>query len=140
MTASQLKLGEIMNAPGFEVLDAQARYNVNISKKSEVSKASKARGGRLPIGELEATLGGARYKILKFKNISASINSDGVKADGAVRFAMKYADVEANLEYVQTDKEQHYSIRPHIRRHEKFSRLLDKYKKESEIIRKNRKK
>ena len=136
MTSRELKLGEIMNAPGFEVLDAQATYNVNISKKSEVSKASRARGGRLPIGELEATLGGARYKMLKFKNITANLNSDGVKAEGAVRFAMKYADIEANLEYVQTDNEQHYSIRPHIRRHEKFSRLLDKYIKESKAMRK----
>lgn len=140
MTSKELKLGEIMNAPGFEVLDAQATYNVNISKKSEVSKASRARGGRLPIGELEATLGGARYKVLKFKDITASINSDGVKAEGAVRCGMKYADIEATLEYVQTDKEQHYSIRPHIRRHEKFSRLLDKYIKESELMRKKKNK
>lgn len=126
MTASQLELGAIMNAPGFSVSDAEALYNVNISKKTPESKASKARGGRLPIGELQAHLGRAKYKSVSFKDISANLHSDGVKAEGAVRFGMKFVDVEALLEYTQTDKEQKYSIKPHIRKHEKFSRLIEK--------------
>lgn len=124
----ELRLGDVMNAPGFSIFNAQARYNVNISKKSRVSLISRARGGRLPVGDLQATIDKAKYKTMPINGISANLVSDGVKAVGDVSFGLKVMDIEAELEYMQTDKVQKYHIKPHIKKHKTFTPLFDKFK------------
>ena len=124
----ELKLGDVMNAPGFSIFNAQAKYNVNISKKSKVSLISRAKGGRLPVGELQATIDKAKYKTMPINGISANLVSDGVKAVGDVSFGLKVMDIEAELEYMQTDKVQKYHIKPHIKKHKTFTPLFEKLK------------
>lgn len=124
----ELRLGDVMNAPGFSIFNAQAQYNVNISKKSRVSLISRARGGRLPVGDLQATIDKAKYKTMPINGISANLVSDGVKAVGDVSFGLKVMDVEAELEYMQTDKVQKYHIKPHIKKHKTFTPLFDKFR------------
>lgn len=122
----ELKLGEVMNAPGFSIFNAQAKYNVNISKKSKVSLISRSKGGRLPVGDLQATIDKAKYKSLPINGITANLVSDGIKAVGDVSFGMKVMDIDAELMYMQTDKVQKYSIKPHIKRHKTFTPLFEK--------------
>lgn len=122
----ELRLGDVMNAPGFSIFGAQAKYNVNISKKSKVSLISRSKGGRLPVGDLQATIDKAKYKSMPVKGISANLVSDGIKAVGEVSFGLKVMDIEAELEYMQTDKVQKYHIKPHIKKHKTFTPLFDK--------------
>ena len=124
----ELKLGDVMNAPGFSIFNAQAKYNVNISKKSKVSLISRSKGGRLPVGDLQATIDKAKYKTMPINGITANLVSDGIKAVGDVSFGLKVMDVEAELEYMQTDKVQKYHIKPHIKKHKTFTPLFEKLK------------
>lgn len=114
MNTNEIDLGGIMNIKGLGIEQAHASYSFNISKKR-----GRPNGGRLPQGWLKASVGGARFKFLHFKNITADVTSNGVDALGDVTAKLKLADIICGFVYHQTDKEQYFRVKPSFKLNKK---------------------
>lgn len=111
MSTDGVELGSIMNIKGLQVGNAKASYSFNVSKKRNKSPD----GGRLPQGWLKADVDGAKYKFISFRDINAEIQSDGANAVGTVTGKQKYISVICDFIYRQTDKEQSFRVKPHLK-------------------------
>ena len=114
-----MNLGAIMNIGKMTIGRTVANFNITTSSKAPQSIKAKRAHGRLPVGSLQATVGEAKYSILKVKNLSADIISDGVVAKGNVMSENKFLDINVDFEYKQTDSEQKLTTKPKAKFHGK---------------------
>ena len=127
LSTEAVDLGAIMNIKGLQVSNTHAEYSFNIS-----SKRGK-RGGRLPQGWLKASVDGAKYKILSFRDIHADMTCDGTDATGTVTGTQKLISMVCDFVYHQTDNEQSFHVKPHLK-------LNKKEKKEKDVAGNEKKK
>ena len=114
MSTDAVDLGSIMNIKGLQIGNTRASYSFNTS-----SKRGRKNGGRLPQGWLKATIDGAKYKIISFSDIHADMTSDGADATGTVTTKQKLISVICDFIYHQTDKEQSFRVKPHLKLNKK---------------------
>lgn len=126
MSTDEIDLGSIMNVKGLSIENAKASYSFNIS-----SKRGRPNGGRLPQGWLKANVNGARFKFLRFKDISADIVSNGVDATGDIIAKAKLADVICGVIYHQTDKDQYFRVKPKFKLNMKTKEKMEGKKTET---------
>ena len=78
----------------------------------------KQKGGKLPIGQVKATVNEGSYKKFKVKNLLADIQSDGAVADGKLTLKGRHTDIICNFSYMSTDSvKSKLKVRPGIRFH-----------------------
>lgn len=116
IATDSLALGSIMNIDGLGTMKASANYSFNVASKRSGKKKSK---GRLPIGNMSATVAKASYKRISFSNVSAVMSSDGTTAMGEIIMPKKLFDVTLLFWYTQTDSTQNLRFKPKLTRHKK---------------------
>ena len=116
VTTDSFMLGKVMDLPDIGKLDCQARFRFDISKV-RTAKMRRIKGGKLPIGEVEAEVREARYKKFKVHNIVATMQSDGALAEGKMAIKGKRVDVLCSFSFTNTSEMQKMKVKPGIRFH-----------------------
>lgn len=87
------------------------------------------KGGKLPIGQVNAVVNEAKYKKVKVRNLMADIQSDGAVADGRLEMKGSRVDVLCSFSFTNTNEMRKTKIKPGIR----FHKLSDEKKVSKEI-------
>jgi flagellar biosynthesis GTPase FlhF len=72
------------------------------------------KGGKLPIGKVDAIIYKAKYKFVSVSDIAVHIVSDGAVAEGKINMKGKLADVLCSFSFTNTDEMQKTKIKPGI--------------------------
>ncbi len=109
-------LGKAMDMPDFGAITCQADFRFDYSKP-RTAKMRRVKGGKLPIGDIDATVEEAKYKFIKAKNVIAHITSDGAIAEGNVNVKGKRMDILCSFTFTNTSEMRKTKIKPGIRFH-----------------------
>ena len=110
------ELGKAMDMPGLGAVTCQADFRFDYSKP-RTAKMRRLKGGKLPIGEIDAQIDEARYKMIKAKNVVAHIISDGAVAEGDITVKGKRVDLLCSFSFTNTNEMKNTKIKPGIRFH-----------------------
>ena len=116
VSTDSFMLGKVMDLPDIGKLDCQARFRFDISKV-RTAKMRRIKGGKLPIGEVEAEVREAKYKKFKVHNIVATMQSDGALAEGKMTVKGKRIDVLCSFSFTNTSEMSKMKVKPGIRFH-----------------------
>ena len=83
VSTDSLKLGELFQLEKIGNIDCSASFKIDISK-TRTAIMRKQKGGKLPIGHVDADIKKIGYRNINMKNIVANIESDGAIANGDV--------------------------------------------------------
>ena len=116
-------LGKAMDMPDFGMIACKADFRFDFSKP-RTAKMRKLKGGKLPIGKVDAEVYKAKYKSplsnkrqVTVKNIVAGIQSDGAVAEGNITMKGSRVDVLCGFSFTNTDEMRKTKIKPGIRFH-----------------------
>ena len=129
-----LALGHIMDMPDIGTVACQADFRFDISKP-RTAKMRQLKGGKLPIGQVEAEVDEAQYKKIKVRNIHATIQSDGAEAQGNLVMKGGRIDLLCSFSFTNTNEMKKTKIKPGI----KFHKLSDEDKASREERREKKK-
>ncbi len=118
-------LGKIMDMDNVGTVDADANFKIDISKP-RTALMRKKKGGKLPIGTVDAVVADCSYKGIHVRNLSANINSDGAECTGDILQHGKRRDLYCSFLFTNTDEMRKIKIKnPGI----KFHKYSDEDKK-----------
>lgn len=117
-STDSLQLGRIMDMKELGRIACRAAFRFDISKP-RTAQMRRVRGGKLPIGNVEAQVSECHYKLLSMHHLSATIDSDGAEATGRVVEQGKLVDLACNFSFTDTDQMHHLKVKPGIRFHRK---------------------
>ena len=128
--SNSLALGKIMDMPDVGNVGASADFRFDISKP-RTAKMRRLKGGKLPIGHIDAVVDKASYKFIKVKDVKITIDSDGALATGHLFSPGKYVDLGCDFTFTNTDAMQKMKIKPRMSLHSgKSKEERDKIKAE----------
>ena len=94
-----------------------ANFTFDMSKP-RTAQIRKKKGGKLPVGKVNATVSEASYKKIKVKNITTTINSDGAIAMGSLTQKNKNVDLLCDFSFTSTDSIHKMKIKPNVKVHD----------------------
>lgn len=111
-------LGKVIDKEEIKKVACKANFKFDYSKE-RTARMRRLKGGKLPIGEVKATVNEAVYDELKLKDIQVDIKSDGAEAQGSVQRPGSFFDVYCNFSFTNTDMMKAMKIKPGLRLHKK---------------------
>ena len=108
------RLGQVIEMKDIGDVECVADFCFDYSKP-RTARVRKLRGGKLPIGWVKVTGVRGSYKKIKLSDISASIKSDGVVAEGHIQQTKKMADLMCDFTFNNTDSIHKMKIKPGMR-------------------------
>ena len=105
-----------MDMPDIKRIACTANFKFDISKP-RTAKMRRQKGGKLPIGHVDAVISEGSYKFIKVHNLVAEINSDGAIAEGWLIEKGKRMDVTCSFSFTNTNEMKKTKIKPGIRFH-----------------------
>ena len=96
-------LGHVMEIKDLGNIAAIADFSIDISKP-RTAAVRKMKGGKLPIGSINAVVNDCAYKGIHVRNLSANIKSDGAIASGDVIQQGKRRDIYFSFSFTNTDE------------------------------------
>ena len=127
-----VKLGKILDMPDIGDVGASANFQFDISKP-RTAKMRRLKGGKLPIGHIDAVVDKASYKFIKVKDVKITIDSDGALATGHLFSPGKFVDLGCDFTFTNTDEMKKTKIKPKMSIHSgKSKEERDKIKAEKE--------
>jgi hypothetical protein len=121
------ELGKAMDMPDLGKIVCKADFKFDISKP-RTAQMRKVKGGKLPIGSVQADVAEGRYKKIKVHNFIAELESDGAVATGNITVKGKRVDVLCGFSFTNTNEMKKTKIKPGIR----FHKMSDKDKAKRE--------
>ncbi len=109
-------LGKVMEMPDIGMIACKANFKFDISKP-RTAKMRQQKGGKLPIGEVDAEVYEAKYKKVKVCNVVADMKSDGAVAEGNLTMKGGRIDVLCGFSFTNTNEMRKTKIKPGIRFH-----------------------
>lgn len=113
---TDFELGQAMDYPDLGAITCRAGFRFDISKP-RTAQMRRLKGGKLPIGQIDALVMKAKFKFATFSDIAAHIVSDGAVAEGKINMKGKLADILCSFSFTSTDEMQKTKIKPGIRFH-----------------------
>lgn len=110
---SAIELGKAMDYPDIGTIACRAGFRFDISKP-RTAQMRRIKGGKLPIGKVDAIVYKAKYKFVSVSDIAVHIVSDGAVAEGKINMKGKLADVLCSFSFTNTDEMQKTKIKPGI--------------------------
>ena len=111
-------LGQVMDIDGLKDIVCSADFKVDISKP-RTAEIRKAKGGKLPIGTVNAKIEDSSFMGIHIRNLTSTIESDGSEALGDIYQQGKHRDLYFSFSFTDTDDMKKMKIRnPGIRFHE----------------------
>ena len=125
------QLGKVMDFPDIGNVACRAGFQIDISKQ-RTARMRRQKGGKLPIGKVDAFVHEANYKSTKVTNIEANIISNGAIAEGNLRKQGSFAHLLCSFSFTNTDEMQKTKIKPgiHLNIFDKKEKQDKKNKKE----------
>ena len=123
------ELGKAMDMPDLGKIACKADFKFDISKP-RTAQMRKVKGGKLPIGSVQADVAEGRYKKIKVHNLIAELESDGAVATGNITVKGKRVDVLCSFSFTNTNEMKKTKIKPGIRFHKMSDE--DKTKRDEE--------
>ena len=120
-------LGKVMDMPDIGKIACKANFKFDISKP-RTAKMRQLKGGKLPIGQVDAEVYEGQFKKIKVRNIVANIQSDGAVAEGNLTMKGSRVDVLCGFSFTNTNEMKKTKIKPGIR----FHKLSEEQKAEKE--------
>lgn len=118
-------LGKVMDMDNIGTVDANADFKIDISKQ-RTAQMRKKKGGKLPIGTVNAIVEDCSYKGIHVRNLTADIKSDGAECTGDILQHGKRRDLYCSFLFTNTDEMHKIKIKnPGI----KFHKYSDEDKK-----------
>ena len=109
-------LGTVMDMPDLGMIACKANFKFDISKP-RTAKMRQQKGGKLPIGQVDAEIYEAKYKKVKVRNVVADMQSDGAVAEGNITMKGGRIDVLCGFSFTNTNEMKKTKIKPGIRFH-----------------------
>lgn len=101
--SDNLDFGKVMEMKDLGKISASAEFKIDISKpRTAVMRRQK--GGKLPIGNVKATVVDCSYKGIHVRNLDATVNSDGAMATGEIKQHGNYRDIHCSYSFTNTDE------------------------------------
>lgn len=110
------ELGKAMGMPDLKKVACKATFKFDISKPRTAIMRRKV-GGKLPMGEVNAEVYDAKYKILHVRNTVVTIKSNGAIAEGEVNVRGKHMDMLCSFSFTNTNEMQKMKIKPRLKFH-----------------------
>lgn len=107
-------LGEVIEMKHITDVGFNANFTFDYSKP-RTARVRKLRGGNLPIGSVTVSNASASFRKIKINDLSATIKSDGVVAQGHIAQTKKYADIMCDFTFNNTDSIHKMKIKPGLR-------------------------
>ena len=123
------ELGKAMDMPDLGKITCKADFKFDISKP-RTAQMRKVKGGKLPIGSVQADVAEGSYKKIKVHNLIAELESDGAVATGNITVKGKRVDVLCGFSFTNTNEMKKTKIKPGIRFHKMSDE--DKAKRDEE--------
>ena len=120
-------LGKVMDMPDIGKIACKANFKFDISKP-RTARMRQLKGGKLPIGQVDAEVFEGQFKKIKVRNIVANIQSDGAVAEGNLTMKGSRVDVLCGFSFTNTNEMRKTKIKPGIR----FHKLSEEQKAEKE--------
>ena len=120
-------LGTVMDMPDLGMIACKANFKFDISKP-RTAKMRQQKGGKLPIGQVDAEVYEAKYKKVKVRNVVADMQSDGAVAEGNITMKGGRVDVLCGFSFTNTNEMKKTKIKPGVR----FHKLSEERKAEKE--------
>ncbi len=124
VSTDSLKLGELFQLEKIGNIECSANFKIDISK-TRTAVMRKQKGGKLPIGHVDADIKKIGYRNINMKNIVANIESDGAIANGDVTLKGNLTDLVLQFSFTNTDEMHKMKIKPRL----KFGHSDNKRKK-----------
>lgn len=112
-SSDSLKLGELFKLKRIKDIDASATFSIDISRQ-RTAELRKERGGKLPIGNVEADVRKIGYRNIYLKNIFANIESDGAEAKGLVTLKGHLTDLMLEFSFADTEQMHKMKVKPRL--------------------------
>jgi hypothetical protein len=128
---SGIHLGKVVEMKDIGDVALTASFNFDFSKP-RTAQMRKLKGGKLPIGKINATVQKASFKKIHFDDIDVTINSDGAVAQGNLHQRNKLIDVLCSFSFTSTDSIHKMKIRPNLKWHKSQDNSLEKQRKKEE--------
>lgn len=113
----EIKLGQLFNMPQIGPVAAHADFKFDISKPRTAIMRRK-KGGKLPIGEVQAHVENVSYKNIKAHNLTVKIVSDGAVAEGNLQAPGKWLDLNCDFSFTNTSEMRKMKIKPKMKVHD----------------------
>lgn len=111
-----LELGRIMDMKDLGRIACHADFRFDISKP-RTAKMRRLKGGKLPIGNVDAEVRECHWKFVAVHNVSATISSDGAEADGKIIDRGNLVDLTCKFSFTNTDQLHKIKVKPGIKIH-----------------------
>lgn len=111
---SDFKLGKVLDMPDIGKIACDAKFKFDISVP-RTKKIRQQRGGKLPIGSVNANISEAHYKGIAVKHIIGTVESDGATATGNVTQKNKHVDILCAFSFEDTDAIHKMKIKPGVK-------------------------
>ena len=127
-------LGKAMDMPDMGMIACKTDFRFDISKP-RTAKMRQQKGGKLPIGKVDAEVYKAKYKSplsnkrqVAVSNIVANIQSDGAVAEGKIVKKGGLVDVLCGFSFTNTNEMRKVKIKPGLRLHKDADKKCKKRK------------
>ncbi len=128
VSTKRFALGQVFDVNKLGDVVCKADFTFDYSKP-RTAKIRKQKGGKLPIGKVNALVDEASYKMIKVRNLHTNIVSDGAVATGNITIKGKRTDLLCSFSFTSTDSISHkLKVKPGI----KFHALSDEDKLEKQ--------
>ena len=114
--SNAFELGKAMDYPELGRIVCRAGFKMDISKE-RTAVMRRQKGGKLPIGQIDAIVYEATYKDVMVTDVYANIVSDGAVAEGKLKMKGKLADLLCSFSFTDTNEMKKTKIKPGIRFH-----------------------
>ena len=114
VSTNDVIMGKLFEIKNLGVIDCKADFNIDISKLRTL-KMRQQKGGKLPIGSVTAQINDCVYKTSHFRNLYATINSDGAMAEGNAELRGKHTALVVNFSLTNTEQMSKIKIKPGLK-------------------------
>ena len=101
-SSKRFDFGRVMGMKDIGALAAKADFKIDISKTRTAAMRRKL-GGKLPIGQVSATIDDCSYKGVHVRNMAVNINSNGAEATGDVIQRGNWRDISCSFSFTDTN-------------------------------------
>jgi len=127
-----LHLGQVLDMKDLGNVGFNGNFKVDIHKK-RTARMRQQTGGKLPFGEVNATVYEASYKKIKVKDLLVDIKSKGGLVEGSVSQQNKGLDWACDFSFTDIDKIEHIKVKPKVKvKFKDIFKKKDKKEKTSE--------
>lgn len=117
---SSFQLGRVMDMKQVGEIACRSDFRIDTSKQ-RTAQMRKHKGGKLPIGKVDAEVQKVHYVLGTLHNISATIESDGAEAVGRVLEKNKFINVYCDFSFTDTNQMQKLKVKPRLGKGKKKS-------------------